>query len=90
VRLQIDYPEEGVARWRPLVAWVLAIPYLFVANIIQYLAHLMIFFGFFTILFTRKFPKGMFDIVVVSLRWLERGYAYMFFMTTKYPPFVWD
>ena len=90
VRFQIDYPEDGVARWRPLVAWLLVIPYLFVANIIQYLGHLMVFFGFFTILFTRKFPKGMFDIVLVSLRWLERGYAYLLWMTTKYPPFVWD
>ena len=32
----------------------------------------------------------MFDIVLVSLRWLERGYAYLLWMTTKYPPFVWD
>ena len=64
VRFQIVYPEDGVARSRPLVAWLLVIPYLFVANIIQYLGHLMVFFGFFTILFTRKFPKGMFDIVV--------------------------
>lgn len=90
VRFQIEYPEDGVARWRPLVAWLLVIPYLIVANIIQYLGHLMVFFGFFTILFTRKFPKGMFDIVLVSLRWLERGYAYLLWMTTKYPPFVWD
>jgi hypothetical protein len=89
-RLAIEYPEEGVARWRPLVAWLLAIPYLLISGIINYLAYLLVFFAFFTILFARSFPKGMFDICRVALRWQERGYAYALWMVTRYPPFVWD
>jgi hypothetical protein len=89
VHLEIDYPEDGVDRWRPLVAWLLAIPYLFAAAVIGYIAELLVFFAFFAILFTRRFPRGMFDIVLVSRRFFIRGYAYAAFMTKRYPPFVW-
>jgi Domain of unknown function (DUF4389) len=89
VTVDVEYPEDGVDRWRPLVAWLLAIPYLFVASIIAYIAQILVFFAFFAILFTRKFPRGMFDIVLVSQRWLLRGYAYAAFMVTRYPPWVW-
>jgi hypothetical protein len=89
VQFDIEYPEDGVDRWRPLVQWFLAIPYLIVASVISYVAQVLVFFAFFAILFTKKFPRGMFEIVEVSLRWLFRGYAYAGFMTTRYPPWVW-
>jgi len=89
VRFDVEYPADGVDRWRPLVAWLLAIPYLFAAAVIAYIAEVLVFFAFFAILFTRKFPRGMFDIVLVSQRWSVRGYAYAAFMVTRYPPFVW-
>ena len=89
VTVNVDYPENGVDRWRPIVAWLLAIPYVFVASIITYVAQILVFFAFFAILVTRKFPAGMFDIVLVSQRWLLRGYAYAIFMVTRYPPWVW-
>jgi hypothetical protein len=88
-RIRVAYPEEGVDRWRPLVAWLLAIPYLFVANVLQQLAHLLTLFAFFVILFTKKYPEGMFRITEVALRWNLRGITYAYWMTTKYPPFVW-
>jgi len=88
-QLEIEYPEDGVDRWRPLVHWLLAIPYLIVASVISYIAQILVFFAFFAILFTTRFPKGMFEIVEVSLRWTFRGYAYAGFITTRYPPWVW-
>jgi len=88
-RFEIDYPEDGVARWRPLVAWILAIPYLIIASILFYLAEILTFFAFFTILFAKKYPEGMFKIALVGLRWQARGNAYAYWLTTKYPPFVW-
>ena len=88
-RLDIAYPEH-VDNWRPLVHWLLAIPYLLVAHVLASLAGLLIFFAFFTILFTMRFPEEMFKIVRVALRWQARGNAYAVFMTTKYPPFVWS
>jgi hypothetical protein len=87
-RVDIDYPEE-VDRWRPFVQWFLAIPYLVVASVLQNLAHFLVIFAFFTILFTKKFPRGMFDLLLVAMRFNLRGNAYAHFMSTRYPPFVW-
>jgi Domain of unknown function (DUF4389) len=87
-RFEVDYPEK-VERWRPLVAWILAIPYLIIAGILVYLGYVLVFFAFFTILFARSFPKGMFDIVVVALRWQARGNAYALWLITRYPPWIW-
>jgi hypothetical protein len=87
-RIEIGYPGE-MDRWRPFVQWLLAIPYLLVANILQNLAWILAFFAFFTILFTKRFPEGMFRIAVVSIRWTLRGNAYAHFLVTRYPPFVW-
>jgi hypothetical protein len=89
VRFEVDYPEQGVDRWRPFVAWLLAIPYLIVAGLLVYLAEILVFFAFFTILFAKRFPEGMFKIVVIAFRWQARGNAYAYWMTTRYPPFVW-
>jgi len=90
IALEVEYPADGVDRWRAPFAWILAIPYLIAASVISYIAQVLVFFAFFAILFTRKFPRGMFDIVLVSQRWMVRGYAYAAFMVTRYPPFVWD
>jgi Domain of unknown function (DUF4389) len=89
VHFDIEYPEH-VERWRPLVAWLLAIPYLFVAGLVYYLAELMVFFAFFVILFTKQFPEGLFNITRIALRWQARGNAYAYWMVTRYPPFVWE
>lgn len=89
VQFNIDYPEQGVSRWRPLFAWLVALPYLIVAGALSYLAAIVSFIAFFAILFTKKFPEGMYNLVLISLRWQARGNAYAGFMVTKYPPFVW-
>jgi hypothetical protein len=89
VRFNIEYPAQGVERWRPLVAWLLVIPYAIVAYIIFYLAEIMVFFAFFTILFTKQFPEGLFNIARIGLRWGARSSAYQYWMVTRYPPFVW-
>ena len=88
VRLNIDYPEH-VDNWRPLVQWLLAIPYLLVASVLYWLTGILSFVAFFTILFTKKIPRELFELMVPGLRWNLRGNAYAYFMTTRYPPFVW-
>lgn len=90
VRLQMPYPEGGVERWRPLVAWILVIPYSIVAALIYYLAAIIAFLALFAILFTRRYPEGMFGIVVNSLRYQLRANTYSDWLTTKYPPFDWE
>jgi hypothetical protein len=48
---------------------------------------IVIFFAFFAILFTGKFPRGMFDFVVGYQRWVTRVTMYLSLMTDKFPPF---
>jgi hypothetical protein len=88
VRLDVAYPEH-VANWRPLVQWLLAIPYLFVAGVLYWLTGALSFIAFFTILFTKQIPRSLFELMVPGLRWNLRGGAYAYFMTERYPPFEW-
>jgi hypothetical protein len=86
----VAYPEQGVDRWRPLVHWILIIPYHIVAVILGYLVGLMTVISFFTILFTKKIPQGVFDMALNGIRWQARSNVYGAWMATQYPPFEWD
>jgi hypothetical protein len=89
-RLTIDYPEQGVDRWRPLLSWLLIYPFQLVTGILLFLAFFAVVAAFFTILFTKTFSEGMFRFVVNTLRWSARSSAYEYFMVTKYPPFEFE
>ncbi len=88
VRLQIDYPER-VARWRPLVNWILVIPAAIAAYVIVLIAYVAVFIAWFAILFTARFPQPLFNASLVWHRWQVRIGAFEYWMTEKYPPFVW-
>lgn len=47
----------------------------------------VIFFAWWAVLFTGKYPAGMHAFVVGSFRWALRVQLYSSFMTDKYPPF---
>ena len=87
--LSIAYPDEEIERWRPLVAWLLGIPYLIVASLLMQLSGLMTLFAFFTILFTERYPESLFNIAVIGFRWQARANAYVYWMVPRYPPFAW-
>jgi Domain of unknown function (DUF4389) len=89
-QLEIAYPADGVNRWRPLVHWLLIIPYAIVAGLLQSLAGIVAFIGVFVILFTKNLPEGMFKLILNPFRWQVRSGAYSLFMVTKYPPFSWE
>lgn len=87
-RLDIEYPDQ-VARWRPLVQWLLVLPYAIVSSLLARLVPVLAFFALFTIIFTKRIPSGMFQMMLVPLRWEIRAAAYTGFMVTRYPPFAW-
>jgi hypothetical protein len=88
VRLHIEYPER-IAHWRPLVHWLLSYPYLIVAALLYWLTGIFTFIAFFTILFTKRIPRGMFELMVPGIRWNIRGTTYAYFMVDRYPPWEW-
>ena len=87
VRLEIDY-DENLSRWMIFVKWLLAIPHLFVLLFLGIAAYVAVVIAFFAVLFTGRYPRGLFDFVVGTGRWAVRVNAYAFwFMTDRYPPF---
>ena len=90
VHLKLEYPnvKKDLNRWLPLIKWFLVIPHIFVLIIPVIFAILATIIAWFAILFTGKYPKGLFDFVVGVGRWGWRVTAYAFLLTTdKYPPF---
>lgn len=93
VHLEIDYPdvERDLNRWLPLVKWLLAIPHILVLLVLSVGAFFAIVIAWFAILFTGRFPRGLFDFVVGVGRWWLRVEAYAFLLVTdRYPPFSLD
>jgi hypothetical protein len=90
VRLELDYPDAAreLNRWLPLVKWLLAIPHYVVLLFLDIAALLAVIGAWFAILFTGRYPRGIFDFVVGVLRWHNRVGAYAFVLITdRYPPF---
>jgi hypothetical protein len=90
VHLDIDYPEveRDLNRWLPLVKWLLAIPHYIVLFFLSIAAFFVVVIAWFAILFTGRYPRGLFDFVVGVGRWWLRVEAYAFLLVTdRYPPF---
>lgn len=93
VHLDIDYPEvkTELNRWMPLFKWFLAIPHYIVLAILASIGVFVVIIAWFSILFTGKYPKGLFDYMVGLGRWGLRVHAYAFLLVTDhYPPFSMD
>jgi Domain of unknown function (DUF4389) len=88
--LEFAYPDvqRDLNRWLPLVKWLLAIPHYIVLVFLWIAAFFVVVFAWFAILFTGRYPRGMFEFVEGVLRWENRVTAYAFLLVTdRYPPF---
>jgi hypothetical protein len=90
VQLEYHYPDaqRDLNRWLPLVKWLLAIPHYIVLFFLEIAAFVIVIVAWFAILFTGRYPRGMFDFVEGVIRWHNRviGYA-LTLVTDEYPPF---
>jgi len=91
VHIEIPYPDvkNELNRWLPLVKWLLAIPHYIVLFFLSIAAIVCVVIAWFAILFTGRYPRGLFDFVVDVSRWSLRVNAYACLLTTdRYPPFA--
>jgi hypothetical protein len=79
--------DRQIARWRPLVQWLLAIPHLVVANALSTLRGLLTLVSLVTVLFTERIPRPLFDAIAMTYRYEWRAYSYALALHADYPPF---
>jgi hypothetical protein len=72
----------------PLVKWFLAIPHYIALFFLGIAALVAVVIAWFAILFTGRYPRGLFGFVEGVLRWQNRVVAYaVTLVTDEYPPF---
>src|SRR5436305_15325326 len=86
--VQLDFDaDRHITRWRPLVQWLLAIPHLFIASALRSLRQVLTLISFFTVLFTERIPRPVFDMIATTYRYEWRSLSYALFLHEDYPPF---
>jgi hypothetical protein len=84
-------PNGGkIARWRPFFQWILLIPHWIVLMFLGIAAYFVIVVAFFAVLFTRRWPEGLFKFYLGVNRWSARVTTYQYALSDKYPPFSLD
>lgn len=92
--MSVSYPahmefdaDRHITRWRPLVQWLLAIPHLLIASALRSLRQVLILISLFTVLFTERIPRPLFDMIAMTYRYEWRSFSYAIFLHEDYPPF---
>jgi hypothetical protein len=86
IDLEVD-PSQPQSRLTVFFRGILALPALFVANILSNLSQLLAVFSWFIALFTGRVPEGLRNFAVLALRFETQTYAYVMLLTERYPSF---
>ena len=88
----VEYPEKLSRGWlllKVFFGWAyVGIPHGIILALYQIAVAVVTFIAFWVILFTGKYPKGLYDFVAGYFRWYVRVQAYTSFMRDEYPPFT--
>jgi hypothetical protein len=80
------------SRWQWIFKWLMLIPHYIALYFLGIAAFVVTVIAFFSILFTGKYPRSLFDFAVGYWRWSWRVgfYGYSALGTDMYPPFTLD
>ena len=89
ITLTFDTPEK-IARWRPLVHWLLAIPHFIILYVIGIIAFVLTVLAWFAGVFAGKIPDGLQKPIAMYVRYTAVVNTYALFQREEYPPFSFD
>ena len=87
VEFALDYPTEPRNRWTVGFRLILAIPQIIVFALLSIAWFVTAIIGWFAILFTGRYPDGLWRFSVGVQRWSLRLQAYLLLLRDEYPPF---
>ena len=80
--------REGLGiQWSWSPGMPMAIPHYVVLFFISIAAVIILFFSWWAIIFTGRYPRAFFDFIAWWFRWSMRVISYAYLVTDKYPPF---
>jgi hypothetical protein len=86
----IHFDVEHQPRYSRLTTFfrlILVIPHLFVLAVWGFLVEFAVFFAWFAILFTGRYPRGVFNFAAGFLSYSTRVSCYVYLLTDRFPPF---
>jgi hypothetical protein len=86
IDLEVD-PAQTQNRLTVFFRIILAIPALFVANILSNLSQILAVFSWFIALVMGRVPEGLRNFAVLAQRFETQTYAYVMLLTDRYPSF---
>jgi len=82
----VEYPQQS-SRLLIFVRWLLVIPHVLLLYLVGMLTGVIGFVAWFAILFTGRYPRGMWDFVVMAQVWSTNVASYILMLRDEYPPF---
>lgn len=95
VRLEVEYPESS-SRGLALLAiffmfkGFLLLPHSIILVFLSFIVWIAVFIGYWAVLITGRYPRGLFNFSVGFYRWQMRATGWFLGWTDKYPPFSLD
>lgn len=84
--LTVDSPRE-IARWRPLVQWVLYVPHALILHAFRALAGIVFVIYWLGLLFTGRLNSGLYGVMTMYERYNARATGFLMGWSERYAPF---
>src|SRR3954447_109021 len=87
ISYEADPALEGRNRLTTFFRYIVAIPWLIVAYVYGFVAEIVAIIAWFAIVFTGKYPQGLYDFNAGYLRMTSRTNSFLYLLTDEFPPF---